>query len=140
MADVFVSYDAEAMALRKALGASIVGMVVVGGDRGDGAAFQMVASDAETLIRAAGMLRGVAEQVEDGALRLSGMGAGAGARLVLEAGRTSLAMLAYGLGKLSAELTGAEMQAVLAATDLMKKAFDELARVLESAHKSRGEQ
>lgn len=138
-------YNEEATALRQALGAEIIGLVVVRGNRGDGFSLQVEAAEGETapaLIRTAVMMRAVADQLDNDAMRHAGKDVRARARLVLEAATTSLAMLSYGLGAFTQTLVEHDpgaVQPVLDAVNAMTQASDALQRAIAvMKRKSRG--
>lgn len=127
-------YDAECTSVMESTSAALVIVIVAGGNRGAGFSMQVKADHGEhagLFIQSAVMLRGVAEQIERDAMRM-GTGARARARMVIEAGRSSLTMLSYGLGAVSASFaTRPELlQSVMAAVNHMTKASDELDRAL----------
>ena len=146
-------YEAEAAMLRDATDGEVCAVVVAGGNRGDGFSMQMQeqvqpGKEAELLTRTAAMLRGIAHQIDDEALRRSGSNPRERARVLLDASRLQIAMVAYGLGQVSPDFTAPELQSMRTqglngltrALDQLTAASAELDHVLEvMLHRPRGD-
>lgn len=136
-------YDAETTAVRESTGADVVILVVVGGSRGSGFSVRISARDSQDMaIRGAITMRMVADELDRDVQRMMGVGLHARTRGVIQAARSTLGMIAYGLGTVSVELRKREsgapaLEHLKVAVQSMNVAHDALQRALDSLSTAR---